>query len=322
MSPKTKIPASSSSPTTTTLTTTTKTSSSSHHHRHHNRPHTDAARDGLSAYVEAPASYPGSRVIFHDADFVAINDLYPKASVHALLLPRSAALRRLHPFDAFNSGSGSGSDESKSAFLAAVREQAARLKRIVAKELQRRFGACSVLDARREAVLDGRVLLLPPEEEEGDDKQEQKEQQQEQQQQQGEKMKGKGKEGEEEDTDAQGLPLPKPTVSLPPGRDWEAEVLVGVHAHPSMNDLHVHVVSREMRSECLKHRRHYNSFATPFFVPLDDFPLAPDDPRRHPGRAGYLARDLRCWRCGRDFGNRFKALKGHLEGEFEAWKLV
>ncbi|KAI0166951.1 HIT-like protein [Hypoxylon sp. FL1284] len=216
-------------------------------------------RDGLGAYTQDPASFPASRVIFYDDDFVAINDLYPKATVHALLLPRAPGPSRLHPFDAFEDA----------AFLAAVRGATARLRRLVAKELQRRYGPRSARDRAREAVLSG---------DDGDD-------------------------GE-----------------LPPGRDWEAELLVGVHAHPSMNGLHVHVLSPDMISPCMRHRKHYNSFNTPFLVGLADFPLAPDDPRRHPGRAGYNDRDLRCWRCGKNFGRGFKQLKDHLEVEFEAWQ--
>ena len=62
--------------------------------------------------------------------------------------------------------------------------------------------------------------------------------------------------------------------TLPAGRDWAAELRVGIHAHPSMNHLHVHVLSRDMHSPCLKHRKHYNSFNTPFLIDVADFPLA------------------------------------------------
>jgi aprataxin len=70
----------------------------------------------------------------------------------------------------------------------------------------------------------------------------------------------------------------------------------------------------------MKHRKHYNSFATEFFIPIEDFPLAKDDPRRHPSKAGYLDEDMKCWRCGRNFGNKFARLKEHLADEFDAWK--
>jgi aprataxin len=111
-----------------------------------------------------------------------------------------------------------------------------------------------------------------------------------------------------------------PPNTLPAGRDWSAEIMVGVHAVPSMSHLHIHVISVDRHSDSLKHRKHYNSFSTPFFVPLEDFPLAGWDDRRWPGREGYLKRDFTCWRCGRGFGNEFKRLKMHLEEEFEEWK--
>jgi aprataxin len=111
-----------------------------------------------------------------------------------------------------------------------------------------------------------------------------------------------------------------PPDELPPGRDWEREIVCGVHAVPSMNHLHIHVISIDRYSDWLKHKKHYNSFSTPFFVPIDDFPLAQDDARRHPTREGYLRRDYICWRCGKDYGNKFSELKVHLEEEFNEWK--
>ncbi|KAK2065720.1 HIT domain-containing protein [Colletotrichum caudatum] len=219
------------------------------------------SRDGLGAYIENPSSFPASRVIYHNDDFVAINDLYPKASVHTLLLPRSPKHNLLHPFEAFEDAE----------FLASVQQEVLKLKDLVAKELQRRFGKESRADEAREAVLDGRV------EQEG---------------------------GE-----------------LPKGRDWHAEIITGIHAHPSMNHLHVHVLSRDMSSECLRHRKHYNSFNTPFLIDIADFPLAAEDPRRHPGHEGYLMkRDLVCWKCQENFGNQFAKLKEHLAFEFARWK--
>lgn len=220
-------------------------------------------RDGLGAYLADPKAFPSSRVIYHNEGFVAIHDLYPKASVHTLLLPRSTQHNRLHPFDAFEDAD----------FLAAVRAETDRLRGLVAKELKRRFGSGS----RREMEREKKASALAAA-------------------------------GEDEEE-----------ARLPPGRDWLAEVKVGIHMHPSMNHLHVHVMSRDMHSPCMKHRKHYNSFNTPFLVDLADFPLPRADPRRR-GNQQYLDRNLVCWRCGKDFGNGFKALKEHLEKEFEAWK--
>ncbi|PNS19393.1 Aprataxin-like protein [Sphaceloma murrayae] len=107
---------------------------------------------------------------------------------------------------------------------------------------------------------------------------------------------------------------------LPEGRDWLKEVKAGIHAHPSMTHLHVHVMSVDNTGDCLSHAKHYESFNTGFLVPLEAFPLGPDDPRRHPGSNGIINQDLKCWRCGRNFGRKFKALKEHLSEEFETWK--
>jgi len=167
----------------------------------------------------------------------------------------------MHPFDAFEDAE----------FLATVREQVTKLKGIVAKELQRKYGPFSKQDAAREAVLNWEV-----EQEEGE--------------------------------------------PLPVGRDWSQSVVAGIHAHPSMNHLHIHVLSLDRYSECLRHKKHYNSFATSFFIPFEDFPLAEDDVRRHPGREGYLKSDLKCWRCGKNFGSKFAPLKQHLKEEFDEWK--
>jgi aprataxin len=213
-------------------------------------------RDGLGVYIERPETFSSSVVIYFNDDFVAINDLYPKSSLHLLLLPRDPSKFFQHPFDAFEDHH----------FLQKVRAEVKKLRTLAAGELRRRYGKYSSQEtARREAM--------------------------------------------EQDP---------PADDLPPGRDWEKELIVGIHAAPSMNHLHIHVLSVDRYSDRLKHRKHYNSFATPFFVDIDDFPLAQDDPRRHPGH--YLKRDFIYWRCSRNFGNRFQELKDHLEEEYEQWK--
>lgn len=217
-------------------------------------------RAGLGAYIASPESFPASRVISYSEKFVVINDLYPKSSVHLLLLSRDPAKTHLHPFDAL---------EDKD-ILAEVQSEVSKLRTLVAKELRRRYGRFSVQDKAREQALE--ADSLPSEEQ------------------------------------------------LPLGRDWSKEVVSGVHAHPSMNHLHIHILSVDRESDCMRHRKHYNSFATPFLVPIADFPLPPNDRRRHPGREGYLHSDLKCWKCGKNFGNKFARLKNHLAEEFEIWK--
>ena len=221
----------------------------------------EARRGGLWPYIASPEKYGPERMIYYNEDFVAINDLYSKSTIHTLLLPRSAVHTELHPFDAFEDPE----------FLASVRAEVEKLRLLGAKELRRKFGKFSAEDAAREAVLKGEVEL-------GD--------------------------GEE----------------LPEGRDWLKSVKAGIHAYPSMHHLHVHVMSVDRMGESLKHRRHYNSFETGFFVPIEDFPLAQDDLRRHPSKQKYLECDMKCWRCGKNFTNHFKRLQEHLAEEFKEWK--
>lgn len=215
-------------------------------------------RDGLGAYLEAPQSFPPSRVIYYTEKWVVINDMYPKSSVHVLLLPRDPSKNLLHAFDAFEDP----------VFLADVQAEVKKIRILVAKELRRKYGKSSAQEKAREKAM---VADPPPDE-------------------------------------------------LPAGRDWEEDVISGIHARPSMNHLHIHVLSVDRVNDCMRHGRHYNSFATPFLVDVEDFPLAKNDVRRHPGTEGYLDSNLKCWRCGREFGNHFARLKQHLAEEFQDWK--
>ena len=237
---------------------------------HSDTPQSDPARtttflgrDGLGAYISSPASFPASRVIYHDEKWVVINDLFPKSSVHLLLLPRDPAKQLLHPFDAFTDLD----------FLKEVQGEVRKLRGLAAKELQRRYGKFSALDQKRQKAIDAF------------------------------------------DGDSDGE-----SRQLPIGRDWSKSVISGIHAGPSMNHLHVHIISIDRHSECMKHRKHYNSFSTPFLIDVEDFPLDKSDDRKHPGRERYLDRELECWRCGTVFGNKFSRLKAHLDDEFEEWK--
>ena len=213
-------------------------------------------RNGLGRYMASPAKFPA--VIYHNEDFVAIYDGFPKSSVHVLLLPLNPKTTLLHPFEAFEDPQ----------FLVSVKAEVKKLKSLVESELRRLYGKHS---ASEQVRIEAMKTEPPPE-------------------------------------------------VLPPGRDWEKQVLTGIHAGPSMNHLHIHVLSVDRHSSCLKHKKHYNSFATPFLVDVEDFPLDPEDVRRHPGSQGYLKSDLVCWRCQQNFKADFAGLKQHLALEFEAWK--
>jgi aprataxin len=219
--------ASKASPTMPSAAASTPVSSSPSQHRRD-------ARYGLEEYLRNPSTNP--RVLSYNDDFVVIKDMYPKATVHLLILPRDPVKQNLHPVDAFKD----------SAFFAKVLTEAAKWRGLAAKELARTLCSDTI-----------------------------------------------------------------------PDHDWEAEIKVGIHSFPSMHHLHVHVISRDMHSPCVRHKKHYNSFTTPFFVALDEFPLDQED-IEHRAR-NWNKGDMICWRCGRNFENKFVALKAHLEREFEEW---
>lgn len=110
---------------------------------------------------------------------------------------------------------------------------------------------------------------------------------------------------------------PSEGYTLPAGRDWESEIMTGIHANPSMNHLHIHVLSRDLHSEKMKKWNHYQSFTTDFFVGMSEFPLEQEDHRRS---YKHFPEELVCWRCGKSFGRKFADLKRHLNEEFERWK--
>jgi aprataxin len=194
-------------------------------------------RNGLSEYIRNPDKNP--RVLGYNDDFVIIKDLYPKATVHLLILPRDPIKQHQHASEAFRD----------TTFFNNLKEEAAKWRTLAAKELAR--------------------TLCPPDQ-------------------------------------------------IIPERDWEAEINVGIHSVPSMNHLHIHVISRDMHSLCVRHKKHYNSFNTPFFVKLEEFPLTEEEANAR--KKNWHKGDMICWRCNKNFENKFTVLKQHLENEFEVWK--
>ncbi|KAI4718383.1 HIT-like protein [Aureobasidium sp. EXF-10727] len=191
-------------------------------------------RDGLGVYTVDPYAY--DRVLFNNENAVIIQDMFPKSSVHLLVLPKSKR-NVLHPFKAFEDPQ----------LLADTKVEVERAKQMVASELRRKYGQFSKSEQARIQARDA------------DD----------------------------------------PPDVLPAGRDWMKEIITGIHAVPSMNHLHVHVMSRDMVNDCLTRSAHYNSFQTSFLVPLEKFPLPEDDP---------------------NFGNKVTKLKAHLAEEHDQWK--
>lgn len=158
-------------------------------------------KNGLGIYLKHPGNFPPSEVIFYNEKYVYIWDLYPKSSVHALLLPRDEKISQLTPHEAFKDPD----------FVKEIRDEAAKLKTLVAKELKRKYGRYSATDKARVAY-DQRLA------------------------------KDEIIEGE----------------VVPPSRIWESSVKVGFHMSPSMNHLHVHVLSVDNYSAPLKKAKHYS----------------------------------------------------------------
>ncbi|KAI5645347.1 scavenger mRNA decapping enzyme c-term binding domain-containing protein [Phthorimaea operculella] len=50
----------------------------------------------------------------------------------------------------------------------------------------------------------------------------------------------------------------------------DRKLKAGFHAVPSMQRLHMHIISADMVSPCLKTKVHWNSFTTKFFIPYED----------------------------------------------------
>lgn len=93
----------------------------------------------------------------------------------------------------------------------------------------------------------------------------------------------------------------------------------GLHSAPSLRQLHVHILSLDFQSPCLKRADHFNSFQRPFLVPLDEAIEAVETGRdlvEHfnldDAEARLKRQDLQCHRCAVNFGRRFDALKRHI----------
>jgi len=112
------------------------------------------------------------------------------------------------------------------------------------------------------------------------------------------------------------------------GFKWK--IWTGFHSVPSMDHLHLHVISSDLCSESLKNKKHYNSFhpSLGFFLHLDDvlswFDLAEDEFRERASLQPrkyeiLLKRDLRSWRTKEMF-RTIPLLKSALQEEWEREK--
>eukprot|EP00887_Chlorella_sp_A99_P000125 scaffold16.g125.t1 len=91
---------------------------------------------------------------------------------------------------------------------------------------------------------------------------------------------------------------------------------LGFHAAPSLRQLHMHVVSQDFDSQCLKDKKHWNSFTHPDFFLDADWVLGQLTREgrlsySHAAKEALLKSELRCHLCGVPQANMPK-LKAHI----------
>ncbi|XP_033211595.1 aprataxin [Belonocnema kinseyi] len=93
------------------------------------------------------------------------------------------------------------------------------------------------------------------------------------------------------------------------------DFIVGYHAVPSMQRLHLHVISTDFNSPCLKTKQHWNSFTTPFFIPSRNVRIQLEKDGRiklnTEANNKYLLENLKCHKCSK-LPKNMPELKRHL----------
>ncbi|KAJ7156030.1 hypothetical protein C8R43DRAFT_1087390 [Mycena crocata] len=100
-------------------------------------------------------------------------------------------------------------------------------------------------------------------------------------------------------------------------------IWMGFHGAPSMDHLHLHVLSNDLCSDRMKNKKHYNSFhpkldieeVLSWFDVGDSYyaTMAKLDIKHY---ESMLKEDLSCWRCNASMKN-IPALKQHLQEEWD-----
>ncbi|KAL7579974.1 hypothetical protein ACA910_004968 [Epithemia clementina (nom. ined.)] len=91
---------------------------------------------------------------------------------------------------------------------------------------------------------------------------------------------------------------------------------MGYHAIPSLDNLHLHIISTDLDSPCLKNKKHYNSFTTSFFVEADQVEQellqnGSFRPINEQAEEEKLKQPLCCFKCG-EIQRNIPTLKQHL----------
>uniref|UniRef100_A0A3Q0QSN0 Aprataxin n=1 Tax=Amphilophus citrinellus TaxID=61819 RepID=A0A3Q0QSN0_AMPCI len=92
----------------------------------------------------------------------------------------------------------------------------------------------------------------------------------------------------------------------------------GYHAIPSMSHVHLHVISQDFDSPCLKNKKHWNSFTTDYFIESKDVVQMLETNGKvavKEGASELLKLPLRCHMCHKELPT-IPALKEHLKSHF------
>ena len=95
---------------------------------------------------------------------------------------------------------------------------------------------------------------------------------------------------------------------------------LGFHSIPSMRHLHLHVISRDFNSVCLKKKKHWNSFTTAFWLDVDWVLQQLDSKQRATEYLDYSIDEkealekgnMKCPKCGAALSN-IPAVKEHVQ---------
>ncbi|KAM9770273.1 aprataxin isoform 2-T2 [Menidia menidia] len=92
----------------------------------------------------------------------------------------------------------------------------------------------------------------------------------------------------------------------------------GYHAIPSMSHVHLHVISQDFDSPCLKNKKHWNSFTTDYFIDSHEIIQMLEANGKvtvKEGASELLKLPLRCHVCRKEL-QTIPALKEHLKSHF------
>ncbi|KNC82942.1 hypothetical protein SARC_04789 [Sphaeroforma arctica JP610] len=95
----------------------------------------------------------------------------------------------------------------------------------------------------------------------------------------------------------------------------------GIHAIPSVRQLHIHVISQDFDSERLKNKKHWNSFTTEYFIDTDELLAmlkAKGEVKVDSEKVqAALKRDMKCHVCDQPLRN-IPLLKKHIKTHLPA----